>query len=50
MDVVKQLIQYVTRGFCELRSILIMDAILLHGVYVSCRAIYFPEVSAPRLR
>lgn len=32
MDIVKKLIRYVTRGFCDLRSILVMDALLVHSV------------------
>jgi transcription initiation factor TFIIE subunit alpha len=32
MEVVKTLIRHVTRGFYDLKSILIMDALLIHSV------------------
>lgn len=32
MDAVKRLIRFVTRGFCDLKSILIIDALLIHSV------------------
>ncbi|KAA8900664.1 hypothetical protein TRICI_006165 [Trichomonascus ciferrii] len=31
METVKKLIQYVTRGFCDLRSVLVIDALLVHS-------------------
>lgn len=34
MDVVKQLIRNVMRGFYDKRCVLIMDALLIHSVYV----------------
>uniref|UniRef100_A0A060T761 ARAD1C18458p n=1 Tax=Blastobotrys adeninivorans TaxID=409370 RepID=A0A060T761_BLAAD len=32
METVKNLIQYVARGFCDIRGILVLDALLMHSV------------------